>query len=316
MTVLVEVARRNASVIIAWVIALGLFAIGAALSPDFAALPHIRTILITASFIGFVGLGQTLCILTGGIDLSMPSVLAGSAVLTAYLSNGTLDGFLHTVPLVLAVALVAGLVNGVAIAYARVPPIIMTLGMNGALQGLLLVYTNGGVAAQPPQVLADFVSGSFFGLSPVLLTWVVAAVVMTVFLGWSTVGRRLYAIGTNDVAARLAGISAKRLLVLPYVISALSAAVTGWLVLGFLGQAFVNMGDEYLFSSAIAVAIGGASILGGRGNYVGTVAGAIVLALVAAILPMFSLGTAAVKVSYGVILMATVVLGRAERGRF
>jgi ribose transport system permease protein len=316
MTVLGEIARRNASVIIAWGIALALFAIATAISPQFASLPHMRTILITASFIGFVGLGQTLCILTGGIDLSMPSVLAGSAVLTAYLSEGTFAGFLHTVPFVLALALVAGLVNGIAIAYARVPPIIMTLGMNGALQGLLLVYTNGGVAAQPPQVLADFVSGSFLGLSPVLLTWVIAAAAMTVFLGWSTVGRKLYAVGTNDVAARLAGIAAQRLLVLPYVISSLSAAITGWLVLGFLGQAFVNMGDEYLFSSAIAVAIGGASILGGRGNYVGTIAGAIVLALVAAILPMFSLGTAALKVSYGAILLATVILGRHDRGRF
>jgi ribose transport system permease protein len=145
---------------------------------------------------------------------------------------------------------------------------------------------------------------------------VIAATAMTIFLGWTTVGRRLYAVGTNDVAARLAGISAQRLLVLPYVISSLAAAVTGWLVLGFLGQAFVNMGDEYLFSSAIAVAIGGASILGGRGNYVGTVAGAIVLALVAAILPMFSMGTAALKISYGAILLATVILGRHDRGRY
>jgi ribose transport system permease protein len=315
MSVLLEVGRRNGSVIIAWLIVFVLFGAGVAVSHDFASPSYVRTLLITASFIGFVGFGQTLCILTGGIDLSMPSILAGSAVLTAYLAAGTQEGFIHTIPVIVALALVVGLINGIAIAYARVPPIIMTLGMNGALQGLLLVYTSGGVAAQPPAILDGFVRSSVFGVSSVLLTWLVVAAVATLILGWSTFGRRLYAVGTNQTAAALAGINVRRVLVIPYVVSSLSAALTGWLVLGFLGQAFVNMGDEYLFSSAIAVAIGGASILGGRGNYVGTVAGAIVLALVAAILPMFSLGTAALKVSYGVILLATVIIGRQQSTR-
>jgi ribose transport system permease protein len=127
-----------------------------------------------------------------------------------------------------------------------------------------------------------------------------------VLLTWTTFGRKLYAIGTNATAAYLAGVKVRRVLVVPYVISAVGGALTGVLLFGYLGQAFVNMGDDYLFSSAVAVAVGGASILGGNGHYIGTVAGAIVLTLIAGLLPLFSLGTAALQISYGVILLATV----------
>lgn len=309
-----ELTKRNTSVLLAWSIVVALFVVGTISSTDFAAGAHIRTILVTTSFIGLVGLGQTLCILTGGIDLSMPSVLAGTAVLTSYLAGGGAGSLPKTLLIVLGLSLVVGLINGLAIAYANVPPIIMTLGMNGALQGALLVYTAGGVAAQPPTGITNFVDGTFLGVSKVLLLWLVVTVVATLALGWSSFGRRLYAVGTNRTAARLAGIAVRRTIVVPYVVSAVCAAATGLLVLGFLGQAFVNMGDDYLFSSAIAVAIGGASILGGRGNYLGTVAGALVLTLIAAILPLFSLGTASLKICYGVILLAAVIIGR-QRSR-
>jgi len=143
-----------------------------------------------------------------------------------------------------------------------------------------------------------------------------ALVVGVVVLGRTTYGRRLYAVGTNAPAAFLAGIEVRRVLVVPYVVSAVGAALTGVLLVGYRGQAFNNMGDEYLFSSAVAVAVGGASILGGRGNYLGTVAGALILILVTALLPLFHLGTAAVQVSYGVILIVAVIAANArERTR-
>ncbi len=311
MNAVSELARRNLGIIVAWVIAVALFAFGTLLHPEFAAPNHIRTLLLTASFIGFAGVGQTLCILTGGIDLSMPSVISGSAVLAAYLSSS--GGNLGvTLIIILIVAAVIGLINGVAIAYTKVPPIIITLGMNGALLGLLLVYTNGGVAAQTPPAILDFVGGTVLGTSPTLWLWLIVSIGAVFVLGWTSFGRQLYAVGTNATAATLAGVNANRVIVTCYVVSSVFAAITGFLVLGFLGQAFVNMGDDYLFSSAIAVAIGGASILGGKGNYAGTVAGALILALVGAILPMLSLGTSALRIAYGAILLLTIVLGRLE----
>ncbi len=133
-------------------------------------------------------------------------------------------------------------------------------------------------------------------------------------LSASSFGRKLYAVGTNSRAALLAGIRVRRVLVIPYVVSGAGAALTGVLLLGFLGQAFINMGDEYLFSSAVAVAVGGASILGGKGHYIGTVAGAIILTLIAANLNLLSLGESAIDISYGVILLATVYLATIRLG--
>jgi ribose transport system permease protein len=309
------IARRNTSILLAYVVALILFVVGTVQATGFASYAHTRTVLITAAFVGLVGFGQTLCMLTGGIDLSIPANVAGAAVLTAFLANGVSTHLYWIVPMVLGFGVAVGLVNGVGVAYAGVPPIIMTLGMNSVIQGVLLIYTNGGFASAAPPGLVDFVNGNTFGMSTMLLIWVGVTAFATVLLSVSTFGRRLYAVGTNPTAALLAGVRVKRVTVVPYVVSGLGAALTGVLLLGFLGQAFVNMGDEYLFASAVAVAVGGASILGGKGHYLGTVAGAIILTLIAANLNLLSLGQSAIQISYGLILLAAVYLATIQLGR-
>jgi ribose transport system permease protein len=306
--VLVDTLRKHRSVVLAFALALVLFVIGTVQASGFASYDHVRTILITASFIGLVGVGQTLCMLTGGIDLSIPANLAGAAVLTAFLANGNGGSLIWIIPMVIAFGAIIGLINGLGVAYAGVPPIIMTLGMNSAIQGLLLIYTHGGLAASAPTSLGNFVNGNTLGVSTMLLLWLGIAIFATVLLSWSSFGRKLYAVGTNPPAARLAGVDVRRVLVIPYVVSGAGAALTGVLLLGYLGQAFITMGDTYLFSSAVAVAVGGASILGGKGHYVGTVAGAIILTLITANLNLISLGTSAIDIAYGVILLATVYL--------
>jgi ribose transport system permease protein len=302
---LLATISRNRAIATSFAIAAVLFAVGTIHSIDFAGVDQIRTMLIYAAFIGIIGLGQTLCILTGGIDLSVPWTLTGAAVLTSVLTD---DGHALgvVVLLVLVLSIVVGLINGVGIAYAGVPPIIMTLGMNGALQGLLLVYTKGGISSKPPDALTNFVTGDALGVPTLVWTWIVIIVIGWATLSLTTFGRRLYAIGTNRRAAELAGVRVRPTLVVPYVVSATGAAITGLLLMGFTGQAFLSMGDPYLFSSAVAVAVGGASILGGSGHYVGTVGGALVLTLVASLLPLFSLGTAWLQIAYGVILLGTV----------
>jgi ribose transport system permease protein len=311
----VGVLRRNSSIVFAFAIAGALFVAGTIQATGFASYEHTRTILITASFIGLVGVGQTFCILTGGIDLSIPATVAGSAVLTAFLAKGHASELVWIIPLVIGIAIVVGLINGLGVAYAGVPPIIMTLGMNSAIQGLLLVYTHGGFASAPPHGLVNFVNGNTISLSTDLLIWLMVIAAATIVLSFSVFGRKLYAVGTNPTAAFLAGVNVRRVLLVPYIVSAIGGAFTGVLLLGFLGEAFVNIGDEYLFSSAVAVAVGGASILGGSGHYIGTVAGAIILTLIAANLQLLSLGTAALQISYGLILLGTVYLAGLRLGR-
>ena len=313
--VAVDILRRNSSIVLAYVLAGVLFLVGTLQATGFASYEHARTVLITASFVGIVGFGQTLCMLTGGIDLSIPSNIAGAAVLTAFLAKGSSGDLIWIVPMIIGFGMIVGLINGLGVAYAGVPPIIMTLGMNSAIQGLLLIYTNGGFASAAPPGLVNFVNGNTLGLSTMLLIWIGVAVIATALLSVTSFGRKLYAVGTNPLAALLAGVNTKRILVVPYVVSGASAAVTGVLLLGFLGQAFINMGDDYLFSSAVAVAVGGASILGGKGHYVGTVAGAIILTLIAANLNLLSLGESAIQISYGLILLATVYVATIRLGR-
>ena len=311
--VLVGILRRNSSIALAFAIAGALFVAGTVQATGFASYSHSRTILITASFTGLVGLGQTFCILTGGIDLSIPATLAGSAVLTAFLAKGKASELVWIIPLVVGIAIVVGLVNGLGVAYAGVPPIIMTLGMNSAIQGLLLVYTHGGFASAPPHELVNFVNGDTLSMSTDLLIWLVVIAVATMVLSFSVFGRKLYAVGTNPTAAFLAGVNVRRILVVPYVVSAVGGALTGVLVLGFLGEAFVNIGDEYLFSSAVAVAVGGASILGGRGHYIGVVAGSVTLVAIVTLLQAERVPEYGRDVIYGLVILAILFTYGRER---
>jgi ribose transport system permease protein len=305
-TGLTDLFKRHAPIFLSYGVVVVLFIVGTAYASGFGSGRNIRVLALQASFIGITGLGQTLCILTGGIDLSVPWTLTGSAVLTSILVNGNASKLPQVLLLVLGLAVLVGLVNGIGVAYAGVPPIIMTLGMNGTLQGLLLVYTGGGISSFPPHTLNEWVLAGTVGIPNLLWIWIAVIILGTGILSFATLGRKLYAIGTNRTASHLAGVNVKRVLVVPYIISAVGAAGAGVLLMGFNTQAFLTMGDPYLFASAAAVAVGGASILGGVGNYIGTVAGALVLALLSALLVLFSLGTGYLLISYGVVLLVAV----------
>lgn len=310
-----ELLKRNTAILLSYLTVIALFVGGTLYTSGFGSGNNVRTLALQASFIGIIGLGQTLCILTGGIDLSVPWTLTGAAVLTSILANGDAARLPRVLAIVLGLAVLVGLFNGIGVAYAGVPPIIMTLGTSGAVQGLLLVYTQGGISSFPPPSLNRFVLGETLGLPNQLWIWVGVVAIGTVLLSFSTLGRKLYAIGTNRRAAYLAGVNVRRVLVVPYVVSAVGGAATGVLLMGYIGQAFLTMGDPYLFASAAAVAVGGASILGGDGHYVGTIAGAMVLTLFSALLTLFSLGTGWLLISYGAVLLVAAYLASLKLSR-
>ena len=307
-------ADRNRAILAAYGLVAVLFVAGTIHSRGYADPTNIRSLLIYGSAIGIAAFGQSLCILTGGIDLSIPWTMTGAAVLCAKLGDG--GKLVQVLLLITALAIIVGLVNGVTIAYAGVPPIIMTLGTNGALQGLVLVYTNGGGSANAPASLEHWLRSDLLGFLPKqVLIWLAISVLATVILSLGTLGKRLYAVGTNPSAAYLAGINVKRTLVIPYVVSALSGALAGVLLMGFSGGAYFTLGDPYLFATAAAVAVGGASILGGSGHYLGTVAGALTLTLIVSLLTLLNVGQAWLNIAYGLILLLALVIAspRARR---
>jgi len=306
-----ETLRRlagNRSIVLAYAGALVLFGVTSAFSHGFASANHVRVLLIQASFIGLVALGQSFVILGGGIDLSVPWVLNGSAILLTRFANGHDGPLLWAIPLLLAMGAAIGLLNGVGIAALGISPIIMTLGMNTILSGALLLYTNGSPSAGAPPLVQTLATGRWGPIPINTLIWVGLALVATLVLTWTAFGRQLYALGTNRTVAQFSGIAINRVTVSTYMISGMTAAFAGMILTGYVGQAYLGMGDPYLFSSVAAVAIGGASILGGSGHYLGTVAGALILTVLAGLLPILNLNPASLQVIYGVVILVTVAL--------
>jgi ribose transport system permease protein len=308
MSATLQLLTRNRNIVLAYAGALLLFGVTTAFSPGFAAPNHVRILLIEASFIGLVALGQTFVILGGGVDLSIPWTLNGAAVLMTLWASGQDGPLVWVIPLLLGLGVLVGLVNGLGVALLGVPPIIMTLGVNGILEGAVLIYTNGSPTAGAPALIVTLATGKIGPVPYDVLIWLGLTTIAAIALSVTTFGRYLYAVGTNRTVAHFSGVSIRWITVLTYVVSGVTAVIAGILLTGYSGQSFLGEGDPYLFSSVAAVAIGGASILGGSGHYVGTVAGALILTVLSGLLPILNLNPASLQIIYGLVIILTVSL--------
>jgi ribose transport system permease protein len=304
--------------LVTFVFALIVFVVGAFLHSGFASWGSVSAILEVASFVGFVAAGQTFVILVGGIDLSVPWVLNAAGILFAVSSLGHSERAIPAVALALGLGLALGAVNGFGIAYLAVPAVVMTLAMNGIMEGLTLGLTKGLTCAScssyAPQVLQDFVHKDVIGIPADLILWLGVAALAGVVLAFTTYGRKVYATGNNPTAAFLAGVNVKLVTLSLYALSGMFAALAGIVLVSYSGQPTLGMGDPFLFQSIAAAVIGGISILGGRGNYLGTVAGAISLVALISLLQAENMPEYGRSIVYGVaILVVLVLFGREER---
>jgi len=300
---------RNRLIVLAYAGMVLLLLVTALFSPGFLSASNMRSTVVLAAFVGIVAFGQTFVIIGGGIDLSVPWVLNSAAIIMTLLCGGQTLPLAWVAPLVLGGGALVGLINGVGVARFGVPPIIMTLATNVILQGLILVVTGGSPTPSAPDLI-KFLSVGRIGPIPVIaLIWLGFTLLATLLLSKAAFGRHLYALGTSATVAEFSGVPTARTTILTYVISGLSAAVAGMLLTGYSGQAYLGMGDAYLFTSIAAVAIGGASILGGSGHYLGTVAGAMVLTILMGLLPALNLSSGALLVVYGAVILITVSIG-------
>jgi ribose transport system permease protein len=305
---------QNRSILLAYAGATAIFVVTSIFSPGFASENHVRVLLIEASFIGIVAIGQTFVIIGGGIDLTVPWTLNGAAILVSLFADDANGPLVWAIPLVLALGAGVGLVNGVGIAILGINPIIMTLGANVIIFGAVLGYTHGSPPAPAPPDIEYLATGRVGPVPVNTVIWAALTVLATIALTWTAFGRHLYALGTNRTVAQFSGIAVARVTIATYVISGVTGALAGILLTGYTGQAYLGMGEAFLFSSVAAVAIGGASILGGSGHYLGTVAGALILTVLAGLLPILNLDEAARQVIYGAVILVTVALATI-RGR-
>jgi len=299
---------RNRLVVLAYVGMFVLLAVTAFFSPGFLSESNLRSSIVLAAFVGIVAFGQTFVIVGGGIDLSVPWVLNSAAILMAAFTGGHDLPLLWVAPLLLVAGGLIGFINGFGVAVFGVPAIIMTLAANVVLQGLIVIYT-GGVPPPTAPGLIRYLSVGHVGPIPVIgVIWAVLAIAASLLMSKTAFGRYLYAVGSSTTVAEFSGVPTARTTISTYVLSGVTAALAGILLTGYSGQAYLGMGDPYLFTSIAAVAIGGASILGGTGHYIGTIAGALVLTILAGLLPALGLSTGALMVVYGGVILVTVSL--------
>jgi ribose transport system permease protein len=304
-------------ILYAWIAAVLLFAVGAVVRPGFASADSIASVLVVASFVGLVAAGQTFVVLIGGIDLSVPWILNAAAILMVTSSLGENGRAAWGLILTLGMGALVGVANGIGVAVFGVPAVVMTLAMNGIMEGLTLGLSAGmtctACASYAPPVIQAAVHGHWFGVPLVLVVWLVIAALVSFGLSFTSFGRATYAIGNNARASYLSAVNVTATTIGLYMLSGLFSALAGIMLVGFGGQASLGMGDPYLFQSIAAVVIGGVYILGGRGHYIGVVAGAISLVTLVSVLMAMNMPEYGRSIIYGfVILVLLLVYGRQE----
>ncbi|WP_243097031.1 ABC transporter permease [Blautia sp.] len=302
------IIKKNQGVVFCYLIALVLFAGFSVYMPGFARLSHIRTVFLESALIGIVALGQTLVVITGGIDLSVAWMMTIGAYMVSNLVNSSNANLVWGIPLMLVVTFGLGAINGFCISCLRVPAIVMTLGMNIILQGALVALTQGSPGQSAPPLLLTLGQKNLLGIPYLVIIWIIMTVVVMLALFKMKYGRKLFAIGNNATVAKYSGIRVDNTIILSYAISGMTAGIAGALLAGKVGSCYLAMGDTYQFQSIAAVAIGGTSMLGGKGNYLGTVAGSLTITILLGILVALNLPFGVQTIAYGLIVLISVIV--------
>lgn len=287
----------------------GVLVVTAVLSPTFFQVQNMINVTRQASIVGVVAVGMTFVILTAGIDLSVGSTLALVAVATAMLIESGLP-----VPVVILLALLlgvgVGLVNGIGVTLLKIQPFVMTLAMLGIARGATFQLSGGSPKNffASSKLLDFFGSGEILGVPGPLVIFLFAAVVGLLVLRYLPFGRYVYAIGGSPEAARLSGVKVNRVTLAVYAISGMCAAIGGIMTASRLSVGDPIAGNLVELDAIAAVVIGGTSLAGGLGGIVGTVAGALLLAMLANVLNLIGVSPFYQLIVKGVAIIGAVVL--------
>jgi ribose transport system permease protein len=294
----------------------GLLPNGFGSNPD-VAIPQALTIIRIAVFLGIIAAGQTLVIISGGegIDLSIGAIVTLTAIITYSIVSGHNENVLPALLAVLVVGAAIGFLNGAGIAFLKISPLVMTLGMAGVVSGLILVITQGNVSGSVAPIMTQLIARPvFLGIPGAIVIWIIFGLSMWLLLERTTFGKNLFAIGTNRVTARLSGVNVTRMVLGTYALAGLLAGLGGFLVVGNTGVVHIRIGDPFLFPSIAAVAVGGTLLSGGKGSYWGTMAGALVLTLITSLLTTMQMPESVRRMVLGAMLLLMVSIYGRQRG--
>jgi ribose transport system permease protein len=307
--------RLDPAVATAFACILVLLLLGSLYSTSFLSPDYLLQQLKVASFLGVIATGMMIVILLGQIDLSVPWVVAVGGMMSAAATAHGAVGEALAIPFGILCGVALGLVSGIGVAYLRIPSMIVTLAVNAVAQGLMVVHTGGFSPQDSASAAMRFLATgrTLFGIPNALVVWAVIGCAAVFLLTRTTFGRAVYAIGNSERAAYLSGAATQRIVMLAFAISGGLSAFGGVLLAGYASKAAQAMGDAYLLPSIAAVVLGGTSILGGRGTYLGTVAGVILITLLQSILSVMQMEEAGRQVVYGVVIVAMLLLYGRER---
>jgi ribose transport system permease protein len=302
-------AGRSLGLVIALLL---LFIVGAITAGDrFASVDNVLTIIRFASIIGVISIGMTFVITAGGIDLSVGSVL-GLASVVATLSwvqeFATSTNWIVMVVVALAVGGLAGLINGIVIAYGNVVAFMATLAMLVAARGLAEVLANRTTQIVIEPGFLSAMRGEFIGVPVLIWIFVVVVIAGWFILNRTTFGRRTVAIGGNLEAARLAGIKVKRHLMYVYILSGLTAGIAAVMMLARTTAGTSTHGGLYELDAIAAVVVGGTLLVGGRGTIMGTVLGVLIFSTLTNVFTQNNLSTSVQAIAKGAIIVVAVML--------
>jgi len=306
-----NISWRDMGTVIGLVLMVVVFA---SLTDVFLTQRNLVNILQQSSINACIAIGMTLVIISGGIDLSVGPVAALAAVLSATLLMAG-----YPVPVViltaLAIGLFSGMINGALIAYAGLQPFIVTLGTLSIFRAFALIYTGGNPVLGLPNDFRQIFSSYVIGLPvPVILVGVLA-IAATVLLKKTPLGEYILAVGGNEEAARVSGVPIERTKVLTYMMSGGLASLAAVILMARLGAAEPTLGNLWELEAIAASAIGGASLMGGKGSIFGTILGAIVLGAMRNGLTLLNVQAFYQLLATGIIIILAMLVDRLARGR-
>lgn len=270
---------------------------------------NITNILLQTSINGILAMGMTLVILTGGIDLSVGSVLAFSSIVAAtFVTGDNPQSPLVALIVGIVTGALLGLINGCIIAYLKIPPFVATLGMLSVARGLTYAYTGGMPVPNLSESFLNLGEGSFLGVPMPVLIFLLIFGILWVVLNHTTYGRSVYAVGGNVKSARTAGIATRPVTASVYVIAGLLAGLGGLILTARTSSALPQAGVSYELDAIAAVVIGGTSLSGGVGSIAGTLLGALIIGTINNGLDLLGVSSAYQQIVKGCIIVVAVLL--------
>ena len=282
------------------------------LNDRFLSVPNLMNVLRQVSIVGILAVGMTFVILTKGIDLSVGSILGVSVVIFAGLLET--QSMAVAIPLGILAAMALGLVNGLGVAYAGIPPFIMTLGMLSFARGLAFIYTGGTPIPILNEAFYDLGNGYTFGVPNPTLILILTLLVSGVVLALTPFGRSVYSIGSNEDASRLSGVPVGLYKTAVYVISGGVAGIAGLVYASQLSVGTPIAGQAYELDAIAAVVVGGTSLFGGKGSVAGTFIGILIIGVLANILNLTGVDPFVQQLFKGaLIVVAVFIMARSSR---